>query len=216
MKKSLSIILAILFMLTAAACGGNKSTITSKAGSSTTEKTEDTADSSKPQKSSKNNDTVSADGNTLVVYFSATGSTEAVAKVISETKKAKLYELLPENPYTDDDLDYTNDKSRVCVEHNDSKRSVPLKNGKIPDFEKYSTVYIGYPIWWGEAAWPLETFVKENDFTGKTVIPFCTSVSSGVGSSGEHLKELSNGGNWESGQRFSSDVDTSTVVSWLQ
>lgn len=216
MKKSLSAILAVFLMLTAAACGTNKST-DSKNDSSTASKiqAENSAVSSGADVSSESSGASTTDGKAIVVYFSATGSTKAVAEVIAENKNAELYELQPEKPYTDDDLDYNNEKSRVSKEHNDASRSVPLKNGKVPDFDSYTTVYLGYPIWWGEAAWPVETFVKQNDLNGKTVIPFCTSASSGMGDSANQLKALSNGGTWKEGQRFSSGVDTATVIDWL-
>ena len=216
MKKSLSAILAVFLLLTAAACGTNKGNNSAKDNSAVSKtKTENTSVSSDTGVSSESNSTSTTDGKAIVVYFSATGSTKAVAEVIAENKNAELYELQPEKPYTDDDLDYNNDKSRVSKEHNDASRSVPLKNGKVPDFSSYTTVYLGYPIWWGEAAWPVETFVKQNDFNGKTVIPFCTSASSDMGDSANRLKALSNGGTWKEGQRFSSGVESATVVDWL-
>ena len=125
-----------------------------------------------------------AGGKTLVVYFSATGNTKAAAEAIAAATDGDLLELEPAEPYTSADLDYNNADSRVSREHDDETlRDVALKTTTADNWADYDTVYIGYPIWWGIAAWPVDTFVKANDFTGKTVIPFCTSASSGTRSS---------------------------------
>jgi flavodoxin len=151
----------------------------------------------------------------LVVYFSASGSTKRVAEEISKNLNADLFELVPENVYTADDLDWTDTNSRVSKEHNDiSLRNVKLKNTEVENWESYDTVLIGYPIWWGIAAWPVDTFVKANDFNGKTVIPFCTSASSGLGQSGDLLKQEAKGGNWKEGHRFSSGASSSDIKAW--
>ena len=122
-----------------------------------------------------------AGGKTLVVYFSATGSTKTAAEAIAAATGGDLLELEPAEPYTSADLDYNNADSRVSREHDDETlRDVALKTTTADNWADYDTVYIGYPIWWGIAAWPVDTFVKANDFTGKTVIPFCTSASSGT------------------------------------
>ena len=129
-----------------------------------------------------------AGGKTLVVYFSATGSTKTAAEAIAAATGGDLLELEPAEPYTSADLDYNNADSRVSREHDDETlRDVALKTTTADNWADYDTVYIGYPIWWGIAAWPVDTFVKANDFTGKTVIPFCTSASSGIGESGAQL-----------------------------
>ena len=132
-----------------------------------------------------------AGGKTLVVYFSATGSTKTAAEAIAAATGGDLLELEPAEPYTSADLDYNNADSRVSREHDDETlRDVALKTTTADNWADYDTVYIGYPIWWGIAAWPVDTFVKANDFTGKTVIPFCTSASSGIGESGAQLAAL--------------------------
>ena len=126
----------------------------------------------------------------MVAYYSATGSTKAVAETIANATGGDLFEIEPKEPYSEGDLDWTNSRSRVSVEHDDeSKRDVPLKTTTPENFDNYDTVFICYPIWWGIAAWPVDNFVKGNDFTDKTVIPFCTSASSDIGNSGETLKE---------------------------
>lgn len=156
-------------------------------------------------------------GKTLIVYYSATGSTKAVAQTIAEATGGDLFELQPVQAYTSEDLDWTRNSSRVSKEHdNESLRTVELAADTMPDWDSYSTVLIGYPIWWGIAAWPVDGFVKANDFTGKTVIPFCTSSSSGLGDSGELLKKMAGTGNWKDGKRFASGVSALEVQSWIK
>ena len=152
---------------------------------------------------------------TLVVYFSASGSTKAVAETIADELDADIFELVPTQPYSSDDLNWTVSGSRVNREHDDeSLRDIALTQTTPANWDDYDTVLIGYPIWWGIAAWPVNNFVKDNDFTGKTVIPFCTSSSSGLGQSGDLLENMANGGTWQSGQRFSSGASSSTVREW--
>ena len=145
-------------------------------------------------------------GNTLVVYFSAQGHTEDVANQIAENLDADIFEIVPADEYTFDDLDWTDDNSRVTREYEDeSLRDVQLVSTEVPNWDDYDTIIIGYPIWWGIAAWPVNTFVEANDFSGKAVIPFCTSSSSSLGQSGELLREAAGTGNWLEGQRFRSN-----------
>ena len=156
-------------------------------------------------------------GKTLVVYFSATGNTERVAEVIADTTDGELFELEPVDPYTDEDLNYIDDNSRVSQEYADeSLRNVELVADTVDDWQDVERIYIGYPVWWGIAAWPVNTFVEANDFTGKTVIPFCTSASSGLGDSGELLAELAGTGDWQEGMRFRSSVSDEDVVAWVE
>ena len=153
---------------------------------------------------------------TLVVYYSASGNTERIAKSIANVANANTFEIIPQKVYTSDDLNWTNRNSRVSREHDDeSLRDVPLTTTSVANWADYDTVLIGYPIWWGIAAWPVDNFVKANDFTGKTVIPFCTSSSSGIGQSGKLLADMAKGGNWQDGQRFSSGASDSTVKDWV-
>ena len=148
-----------------------------------------------------------------VIYFSCTGSTRTVAERIRDMTGADLYELTPEQPYTSQDLSYNNDACRASQEQKDPAAR-PRIAGQPLDLSQYGTIYLGYPIWWGIAAWPVNNFVKGNDFSGKTVIPFATSTSSGMGQSGTLLEEMANGGTWQSGQRFSSGASSSTVRDW--
>ncbi len=157
------------------------------------------------------------DSTTLVAYFSATGSTKRVAEDIATTTGGTLFAIEPAEAYTSDDLNYNDADSRVSREHDDERlRDVKLKTTEVPDWDRYTTVYIGYPIWWGVAAWPMNTFVRANDFSGKTVIPFCTSASSPLGSSASELAKLANGGDWKDGQRFSSSESAQNVEAWVR
>lgn len=158
-------------------------------------------------------ETEAAGSDTLVVYFSATGNTKAIAEKIADGLQADIYEIVPAEPYTDADLDYHDNNSRSTIEMNDASAR-PAISGTVENFEQYTTVYLGYPIWWGEAPRILDTFVETYDFTGKTVIPFCTSASSGLGSSADTLKDLAGTGNWMDGKRFSGSEDASAVMDW--
>ena len=156
-------------------------------------------------------------GKTLVVYFSATGNTERVAEVIADTAGGELFELEPVDPYTDEDLNYNDDNSRVSQEYADEGlRNVELVADTVDGWQDVERVYIGYPVWWGNAAWPVNSFVEANDFTGKTVIPFCTSASSGLGNSGKRLAELAGTGDWQEGMRFRSSVSDEDVAAWVE
>ena len=162
-------------------------------------------------------DTESTGGKTLVVYYSASGNTENVSNVIAKTLGADLFELEPVEPYSNDDLNWTNDDSRVTREHeNEDERDVELVSATVDNWSEYDTVFIGYPIWWGIAAWPVDEFIETNDFTGKTVIPFATSASSGMGQSGELLAEMAGTGDWQEGQRFRSGASEDDIVAWVE
>lgn len=172
-------------------------------------------DNEQNNETNKDNKNTSSNGKTLVVYYSASGSTKKVAEKIAKNLNADLFEIEPVDEYTSDDLDWTNDNSRVSREHDDeSLRNIKLTTTKVNNWEDYDTVLIGYPIWWGIAAWPVNTFVKNNDFNGKTVIPFYTSASSSIGESGELLEDEAKGGNWLEGKRFSSNETDSTIKTW--
>ena len=130
----------------------------------------------------------------LVVYFSATGNTKAVAEKITTLKNANLFEILPLDLYTDDNLNYNNPQSRTSREQNDPEAVVELVSTDVDGWDDYEVIFLGYPIWFGQAAKPVYTFVANNDFNNKTVIPFCTSGGSGIGTSDQNLAALSNGG----------------------
>ena len=157
--------------------------------------------------------------NALVVYFSATGNTGEAAGYIAGAIGADVFEIVPADPYTSEDLNWNNSESRVSVEHAQKEagtlQPVPLADATPDNWDSYDTVFIGYPIWWFEAAWPVESFVRANDFTGKTVIPFCTSSSSGLGQSGELLAQLAGTGDWQEGQRFRSSASQEDINEWV-
>ena len=168
-----------------------------------------------PEENNVDNTNTTQTGKTLVVYFSAQGHTEEVAQKIANNLNADIFELQPREEYSSADLDWTDDNSRVSREHEDeSLRNIELVPTTVDNWDSYDTVLIGYPIWWGVAAWPVDTFVKANDFNGKTVIPFCTSASSGLGQSGDLLAEEANGGDWQEGQRFNSNPSDSDINAW--
>lgn len=212
MKKLTSIILLAALALSLAACGSSApastpspSTAPAEAVEAPAETSADTAEAAAPET-----------GKVLVVYYSASGNTARVANDIAEAAGADLFEIVPVEPYTSDDLNWTNQNSRVSVEHdNPDARTVELVSTEVPDWDSYTTVFIGYPIWWGIAAWPADGFVSANDFTGKTAIPFATSSSSGMGESGALLAQLASTGDWQVGQRFSSGASASDVQDWV-
>lgn len=220
MKRLTALLLSVVLVLSLAACGSaNKpasSTTQPETSAPTEQPTTGPSESSSTAPAESEPETQPETGKTLVVYYSASGNTERVAKDIAEAAGADLFEIVPTEVYTSDDLDWTNPDSRVSREHDDeSLRDVPLTTTEVPDWDSYDTVFIGYPIWWGIAAWPVDTFVKNNDFTGKTVIPFATSSSSGMGQSGSLLADMAGTGEWQEGQRFSSGVSSDEVQSWV-
>lgn len=212
MKKIIAILLSLVLLCGLVACGSNNTDTKTPDSGSQTEKPDNTVQA---PDNDDDKDPVT-DGKTLVVYFSASGSTEKVAKTIATAAGADIFEIVPTEEYTSEDLNWTNSNSRVCREHDDeSLRDIPLATTTVPNWENYDTVLIGYPIWWGIAAWPVDNFVKSNDFSGKTVIPFCTSASSGIGNSSKLLADMAGTGTWKDGERFSSGASDSTVTEWV-
>lgn len=208
MKKLTALFLSLMLVLGLAACGNNNTNNTEPSATETP-----SAATSETEAA----DTESTGGKTLVVYYSASGNTENVSNVIADTLGADLFELEPVEPYSNDDLNWTNDDSRVSREHeNEDERNVELVSATVDNWSEYDTVFIGYPIWWGIAAWPVDEFIETNDFTGKTVIPFATSASSGMGQSGELLAEMAGTGDWQEGQRFRSGASEDDIVAWVE
>lgn len=198
MRKALVLALGALLMASAALCitacgqGASSGTASSSAASS------DEANK------------------TLVVYYSATGNTAKVAEVIVNETDMDVFAIMPEQPYSTEDLAWTDENSRVSKEHSDpALQDVALLQDTPDNWDSYETVIIGYPIWWGQAAYPVASFVKANDFTGKTVIPFCTSASSDIGDSAQNLADLAKGGEWMGGMRFPADVNSDEVRQWI-
>ena len=215
LKTWSGLLLAGVMAVSLAACGQQNDTADTPAQTEPAQTTD--TENQQPDSTTTPDTTSSGSGKTLVVYYSASGNTKGVAEKIAEAAGADLFEITPVEPYTSDDLNWTNDNSRVSREHDDeSLRDVPLTTTTVENWDEYDTVFLGYPIWWGIAAWPVDNFVKDNDFTGKTVIPFATSSSSGMGQSGDLLEELAGTGTWQDGQRFSGGADQSKVTSWVE
>ena len=203
----LAVSVAMMSLLTA--CGSSNHAESRTSTSQTTESETETVTEQTAE--------TTGDGKTLVVYYSASGNTEAVANGIAEVTGGDLFELEPTTPYSDADLNWTDDNSRVTREHeNENERDVELVSATVENWNSYDTVFVGYPIWWGIAAWPVDGFIEANDFTGKTVIPFATSSSSGLGESGELLAEMAGTGNWQEGMRFRSGVSADDVTGWVE
>ena len=153
----------------------------------------------------------------LVACFSATGNTKGVAEAIAQATGGDLFAITPADPYTSADLDWTDADSRVVYEYeNPEERDVALAQETPTGWDDYDVVFLGYPIWWGIAAWPVSSFVAANDFDGKTVIPFCTSSSSGLGESGDLLADLADAGTWLEGQRFRGGASQADVAAWVE
>lgn len=208
-------------MFALVACGNQNSETSASASQSTDESSQESVQQpeetpTEAASEAPTEELAAKEGKTLIVYYSATGNTEEAANYIASTTGADMFELVPADPYSDDDLNYSDDNSRVVYEHdNPDARAVELVESTVPDWESYDTVFIGYPIWWGIAAWPVDGFIAANDFTGKTVIPFCTSSSSGLGESGELLAEAAGTGEWLEGMRFSSSVSEEDIQTWV-
>ena len=208
MKRVFAILTALLLFCTMAACTG----------------TDNQSDSNSSQTAQQEN--LSADGdsyepaaeeetNVLVAYFSATGNTENIARYIQTILDADLYEIVPEEPYTDEDLNYSDDNCRANREQNDPNAR-PAITGTLEHPEDYDVLFLGYPIWWGQSPKNIYTFLERYDFDGVTIIPFCTSGSSGIGSSAENLHALVPDANWLAGQRFDGGASQEEVAAWVE
>lgn len=153
--------------------------------------------------------------NVLVAYFSATGTTKRVAQKIAAIEHADLYEIVPEVPYSREDLDFNDRNSRTSREQNDPSVRPAIANGLV-DLSGYGRIYLGYPIWWGEEPRIMDTFVEDNAFGYLQVVPFCTSASSGIGRSAEHLAVKADGGDWLEGRRFGGGVSEEDLRKWIE
>ena len=205
MKKIIALLIAVLMVFGLTACGGGaESTEESSAEPAAESSAEETAEE-EPQTGK----------DVLVVYFSATGTTKGVAEKIASLTGADLYEIKAAQEYTAEDLDWNDSDSRTTHEQNDP--SVRPEIGSDPvSLEGYSTIYIGFPIWWGEEPRIMDTFVESYDFDGITMIPFCTSSSSGIGMSGKNLESNAGSGSWLDGERFSGSVSEEELQTWIE
>ena len=215
-KKIFTLTLTFAMLLSLAACGGDTSGETTVIATAAEAPTEKAPTAVAAPETTEAAETEATGGKALVVFFSASGNTRRVAQAIAQASNADVFEITPVEAYSSDDLNWSNPDSRVCREHDDeSARDVPLTATAVEGWDSYDTVFIGYPIWWGIAAWPVDNFVKANDFAGKTVIPFATSASSGMGESGTLLADMAGTGNWLEGQRFSSGASDDDVQQWV-
>lgn len=235
MKKILIVMLLVMLGLAVSGCGSNQK-ITNSAENKTEEKTATNSTENKTEEKAATNsaenkveqETSSSEENiekqeesqmqngtkSLIVYFSCTGTTKRVAEVIADGVGADLYEIVPVEPYTDADLNWNDNNSRSTKEMNDPNVR-PEISGSVSNMDQYDTVYIGYPIWWGEAPRIVDTFVESYDFTGKTVVPFCTSGGSGVGASDDRLRELAGSGDWIDGIKFNGSSSSDEIMNWV-
>ena len=231
MKKKFTLLLAVVMLFSLTACsGGNSETESNSNADSSqsiseestvpdtdvpdeTQKTEPTENPEVEAESSENQDPETEGSKILVAYFSATGNTEGIAQQLAEGLGADLYEIVPETPYTSDDLNYSDNSSRSSVEMDDPDAR-PGISGSVENMEQYDMVLIGYPIWWGEAPRIMSTFIESYDFSGKTLAAFCTSSSSGFGRSDSALREATGSASWLDGIRFSSGASDQEILEW--
>ncbi len=218
MKKRLFMLLALTMAASLAACGAGASgepqesqpgNSSSSASQPLTPAEPDTMPDSSQEPSKGNANS------TLVAYFSATGNTEEIAQHLQTILGASLYEIIPAKPYSDDDLDYNASDCRANQEQNDPSVR-PAIDGSVENMDGYDVILLGYPIWWGEAPRIISTFLESYDFTGKTIVPFCTSGSSGIGGSAEHLTVLAADATWLEGARFNPGATQDEVAAWVE
>lgn len=226
MKKFAAFLLTFIMVVSLAACAGNSEpaeTSSPDVESSVSEETSVPEESKPESESTQPNemegtepetDTEAEGTKVLVAYFSATNTTEGVAEHIANGLNADIYEIVPEDPYTDADLNYNDNNSRTTIEMSDPNAR-PVISGSVENMEQYDIVFIGYPIWWGEAPRIVSTFMESYDFSGKTIVPFCTSGSSGIGSSASNLEQLTNGATWLDGRRLNGSDSQDTVMEWV-
>ena len=196
----------VLLALGLAACGGGDAENAPAESSAVSTETEDAAASTQ--------ESTSESTKSLVVYFSATGTTKGVAEKIAALEGADLYEIKAAQEYTDADLDWNDSDSRTTQEQNDSSVRPEIGSDKLT-LDGYTTIFIGYPIWWGEEPRIMDTFVESYDFDGITMIPFCTSGGSGIGRSGQNLAENAGSGNWLDGERLESGISEEDLRAWI-
>ena len=199
MKKIVSILLIIGLIFLFSACSVKTDNISETTSNAPAES------SGIPEKGNK----------TIVVYFSQTGTTKGIAEKIASITGGKLYEIAAANPYSKADLDYNNDNCRATKEQNDKSVRPETLNDTI-ELDSYSTIYLGYPIWWGQAPRIMDTFVEAHNFDGKKVVPFCTSGSSDIGNSDNYLAGLAKSGDWIEGKRFGANATENEIEQWIK
>lgn len=242
MKKTIAFLLSLFMIMSLVACGNSSAQTEQPSAESNSARSSVTEETSVPEESSTaeaepETEAVQPDEletteatseieaeaeleiqtegrKVLVAYFSATNTTEGVAEHIANGLSADIYEIVPEEPYTDADLNYNDNNSRTTIEMNDPSAR-PAISGSVENMDQYDIVFIGYPIWWGEAPRIVSTFVESYDFSGKTIVPFCTSGGSGIGSSASNLEQLTSGATWLDGRRLNGSDSLDTVMEWV-
>jgi flavodoxin len=220
MKKILGFLLSSVLLLSMAGCSTTApSAESSETTSATAAQTNGATESESVLETTAVTETevvteTEAGNSTLVIYFSATGTTKGVAERIAAVENADVYEITAAQPYTSEDLDYSDSNSRTTFEQNDKNVRPEISSEKL-DLTGYTTIYIGYPIWWGEEPRIMDTFVESYDFGNITMIPFCTSGGSGIGRSGTNLAENAGSGNWQSGERLQSSISDEDLADWI-
>ena len=206
MKKTLMLLLSLLMILSLTACGSAEQPSAEQNAAEDVEilAAQPEATDALEQPNVK----------VLVAYFSATNTTATVAEHLADGLQADLYRIIPEEPYTDADLDYNDNNSRSTLEMNDPTAR-PAISGSVENMSQYDIVFIGYPIWWGDAPRIVSTFVESYDFSGKTIVPFCTSGGSGISASAANLEQLTSGADWLDGQRLYGSDSQETIMEWV-
>ena len=223
MKRLFTILITLTLLLGLTACGQVETQSNPGQSQTQQEGTSSKEESSTPNQSTPpafstpeagESDVETPEDGVLVAYFSATGNTEGIAQHLQSILDADLYEIVPEVPYTSEDLNYSNDDCRATQEQNDPTAR-PAISGSVENMEDYEVIFLGYPIWWGDAPKIISTFLETYDFDGKTIVPFCTSGSSSIGSSADDLEALTQGATWLEGQRFSGSASQETISQWV-
>jgi len=235
MRKLIKIFLFVLCMVTVicvvSGCGDTEQNNNSVSDTNTTENKESSNDNVESETSenesivaesienesdnTKENTENQNNSKVLVAYFSATGTTKEIAETMADVLSADLYEIIPKEPYTGKDLNYNDSNSRSSIEMND-KSSRPEISGSLENMENYDIIFLGYPIWWDEAPHIIYTFIESYDFSNKTIVPFCTSASSGIGTSAENVhSSVSDGGVWLDGDRLESNSSREDIAEWI-
>lgn len=215
MKKMMALLMVGMVVLGASACGNTNST--SEENKAASQEKMNTSTEQEQKKSEMEDASAEADAemeNALVVYFSATGNTKAVAETLAEMQGADLYEIVPEEPYTDEDLDYSARSHRATAEQDD-ENARPAISGGIDNISDYDVIYIGYPIWWGDMPRIMYTFFDTYDLSGKTIAPFCTSGGSGLSGTPDVITELEPEATVLDGLHTSSSNAESDLVEWV-
>lgn len=222
MKKLFSMLLALTMAVSLAACGAGTASDPQESqpgGPSVSEPPASAEPEPRPDPTEETPDSAQEPGeedtpSTLVAYFSATGNTEGIARHLQTILDAEVYEIVPAEPYSNDDLNYNVSDCRANQEQNDPDTR-PAIDGSVDNMEDYDVIFLGYPIWWGEAPRIISTFLESYNFDGKTIVPFCTSASSGMGGSAENLAVLAADAAWLEGTRFNSGASQEEVAAWV-